>query len=63
MSASLEVYRRLGGLWGLLSLMRYVPRSLRNPGYRVIARNRYRWFGKKDFCRVPTPDEQARFLP
>ena len=61
--ASLEVYRRLGGLWRLLSLLRYVPRALRNPVYRIIARNRYRWFGKKDSCRVPSQDEQVRFLP
>ena len=61
--ASLEVYRRLGGLWRLLGLARYVPRSLRNPVYRVIARNRYRWFGKRDVCRIPTKAEQARFLP
>lgn len=61
--ASLGVYQRLGGLWRLLGLLRYIPGSLRNPVYRVIARNRYRWFGKKDVCRIPTKDEQARFLP
>lgn len=61
--ASLEVYRRLGGLWTLLALLRFVPRFIRTPVYRIIARNRYRWFGKKDTCRVPTPEERARFLP
>jgi predicted DCC family thiol-disulfide oxidoreductase YuxK len=61
--ASLEVYRRLGGLWCLLSLIRYVPRFLRNPIYRVVARNRYRWFGKRDSCRIATNEEKARFLP
>lgn len=61
--ASLQVYRRLGGLWWLLSLARFVPRRVRNPVYRIIARNRYRWFGKRDVCRVPTPQERARFLP
>jgi len=60
--ASLEVYRRLGGIWRLLSLLRYIPRFIRNPVYRVIARNRYRWFGERDTRRVPTPTEQARFL-
>ena len=60
--ASLEVYRRLGGAWTLLSLMRFVPRFLRNPLYRIIARNRYRWFGQGKSCRVHTPAEQARFL-
>ncbi len=62
-SASLEVYRRMGGIWWLLSLGRFVPRAIRDPLYRVLARNRYRWFGKRDTCRLPTPEERARFLP
>jgi predicted DCC family thiol-disulfide oxidoreductase YuxK len=61
--ASLEVYRRLGGLWWMLSLARFIPRAIRNPVYRVLARNRYRWFGKRDVCRLPTAEEKARFLP
>jgi predicted DCC family thiol-disulfide oxidoreductase YuxK len=60
--ASLEVYRRLGGIWWLLSLAQLVPRWIRNPAYRVLARNRYRWFGKRDTCRLPTAAEKARFL-
>ena len=61
--ASLEVYRRLGGLWSLLSLARFVPRVIRNSVYRVIARNRYRWFGKRDTCRILSAEERERFLP
>ena len=61
--ASLEIYRRLGGLWGVLALLRYVPRRIRNPFYRIIARNRYRWFGRRDACRIPTAAERQRFLP
>lgn len=60
--ASLEVYRRLGGLWRVLGFLRYVPRLIRNPVYRVIARNRYRWFGKKETCRIPSKEERERFL-
>jgi predicted DCC family thiol-disulfide oxidoreductase YuxK len=60
--ASLEVYRRLGGIWWLLSLGQLFPRWIRNPVYRVLARNRYRWFGKRDTCRLPTAEERARFL-
>jgi predicted DCC family thiol-disulfide oxidoreductase YuxK len=60
--ASLEVYRRLGGPWWFLSLGRFIPRPIRNPVYRFIARNRYRWFGKRDTCRIPTAEEKARFL-
>jgi predicted DCC family thiol-disulfide oxidoreductase YuxK len=62
--ASLQVYRRLGGWWAWpLSLFRFVPRWLRDPVYRLIARNRYRWFGRRATCRVPTPAERALFLP
>jgi predicted DCC family thiol-disulfide oxidoreductase YuxK len=61
--ASLQVYRRLGGWAWPLSLLRFVPRWLRNPVYRVVARNRYRWFGRSAACRLPTAEEQARFLP
>ena len=61
--AALEVCRRLGGVWGLLSLARVIPRFIRHPVYCTIARYRYRWFGKKDVCRIPTPEERTRFLP
>ena len=61
--ASLEVYRRLGGMWRVPALARFVPRFLRTPVYQLIARNRYRIFGRRDACRVPTEEERARFLP
>ena len=40
-----------------------IPRPIRDWGYDVIAGNRYRWFGKKETCRIPTPEERSRFLP
>ena len=61
--ASLQVYRRLGGAWSILAWARFVPKAIRTPVYRWIARNRYRWFGRRDACRVPTESERARFLP
>jgi predicted DCC family thiol-disulfide oxidoreductase YuxK len=61
--ASLEVYRRLGGLWAVAGWFRFVPRWIRTPIYRVIARNRYRVFGRLEACRVPLPEERGRFLP
>ncbi len=61
--ASLEVYRRLGGFWKLFSLAQIIPRVIRTPVYRVIARNRYRWFGRRDSCRIPSESEKERFLP
>ena len=60
---TIQVCRRLGGLWGLVGLLRIMPVTIRNVAYRFVARNRYRWFGKHDTCRLPTPEEQARFLP
>ena len=61
--AALEVYRRLGGSWAVLSLLRFLPRSFRNRAYRIIARNRYHWFGRRQTCRMPSDHERARFLP
>ncbi len=53
----------LGGWWKFLSaLARVVPRPLRDVIYRLIARNRYRWFGKKESCRIPSEAERSRFL-
>jgi predicted DCC family thiol-disulfide oxidoreductase YuxK len=55
---------QLGGAWRPLGwLLRLVPYPLRNWGYDFVARRRYRWFGKKETCRLPTPAERARFLP
>lgn len=61
--AVLRVLGRLGGWWGTLAVFRCLPRALRDAVYRLIARNRYRWFGKRETCRLPTPEERARFLP
>lgn len=60
--AVLAVMARLGGLWSVLSWGRIIPRPIRNRLYRLIARNRYRWFGRRDTCRMPDPQVQARFL-
>ncbi len=60
--AALEICRRLGGAWAMLSLLRLAPRRLRDAVYRLVVRNRYRWFGQRATCRVPSPAERARFL-
>lgn len=61
--AALLALRHLGWPWGLLSLLRAVPRPLRDLVYDFIARRRYRWFGRKESCRFPLPHERDRFLP
>ena len=48
--------------WNLLALQRVLPRKIRDFNYNLMAKNRYRLFGKQDSCRVPTPELQARFL-
>jgi predicted DCC family thiol-disulfide oxidoreductase YuxK len=62
-TAALRVARRLSGAWPLLYAFIVVPRPLRDAVYGLVARNRYRWFGREDACRVPTPELRARFLP
>lgn len=59
---ALRVARRLPGAWRLLYGFIILPAPLRDRLYDVVARNRYRWFGRRDTCRMPTPELQARFL-
>mgnify|MGYP006196251099 CR=1 FL=1 len=51
----------LGGVWRIAVLISVVPRVIRDPIYRVIARNRYRWFGTT-VCHVPTETQRGRFI-
>lgn len=60
--AALEVARGLNGLWPLLYIFVVVPPFVRNAAYDFIARNRYKWFGKKNECMIPTPELKARFI-
>jgi predicted DCC family thiol-disulfide oxidoreductase YuxK len=62
--ALIVVGRTLGGSWSLLANVgSVVPRPIRNAIYRLIAKTRYRMFGKKDECWLPTPALRSRFLP
>ena len=59
-----RILNQLGGIWRVCgSLLRMVPRPLRDWGYDFVARHRYRLFGKKETCRLPTLKERERFLP
>ncbi|MEN0006062.1 MAG: thiol-disulfide oxidoreductase DCC family protein [Bacteroidota bacterium] len=58
---ALRIVRRLGGAWPLLYSFRLIPNGIRNGIYRIIAKNRYAWFGQRDQCMIPTPDLKARF--
>lgn len=61
--AVLAILAELGAPWSWLAPLRIVPRGLRDAVYRFVAARRYRWFGKRDACRMPRPEEAARFLP
>ncbi len=60
--AVLEISRALPGVWPLLYVFRIMPTFLRDAVYEWIARNRYRFFGKKDTCMIPSPELKSRFL-
>ena len=60
--AGLRVQKLLGGMHKLLYAFIAVPAPLRDAVYDYIAWNRYKWYGKKDECMVPTPDIKSRFL-
>lgn len=61
-AAALRIARHLRAPWRWLRVFAIVPRPIRDFFYRVLARNRYRWFGKTEQCRVPTHELRARFL-
>jgi predicted DCC family thiol-disulfide oxidoreductase YuxK len=62
-TAVLRIVRRLRFPWPVVYALIAVPAPLRDWVYRLVARNRYRWFGRRHRCMVPRPELQARFLP
>lgn len=61
-TAILRILANLPFPWCLISGLLIVPRFIRNPVYRYIARNRYRWFGKRENCRMPDEITRERIL-
>ncbi|QAA83161.1 thiol-disulfide oxidoreductase DCC family protein [Aequorivita sp. H23M31] len=61
-SAALRIAKYLTGGYPLLSGFFIFPRFIRNAAYDYIARNRYKWFGKKESCMIPTPELTSKFL-
>ncbi|MBC7691766.1 MAG: DUF393 domain-containing protein [Methylotenera sp.] len=59
--AALRIASHLSGAWPLLRCFRLFPIALRDFVYGVIAKNRYKWFGKLDACPLPSPEWRARF--
>lgn len=61
-TAALKLLNLLPWYWKWLQLFWIVPRFLRDKVYDFVARNRYKWFGKKEVCMIPTPEMRSRFL-
>ena len=60
--AALKIGKELGGLYSLLTIFTLLPIGLSNIVYDFVARNRYKWYGIKDACMIPTPAMKAKFL-
>ena len=61
-TGALRMMKHLGGVWSLSYGFIILPKFIRDSVYNWVARNRYKWFGKKDSCMLPTPDLKERFL-
>lgn len=61
-TAALKVAKGLGGIWSMLYIFIIIPKFSRNAIYDFIAQNRYKWFGKRDECMLPSPEFKDLFL-
>lgn len=61
-SASLRVAKELSGIIKVFYIFIIIPKPIRDFFYSIIAKNRYKWFGKEDSCWLPTPDLKERFI-
>ncbi len=61
-TAALHIAKELSGFWKGLQIFWLLPKFLRDTLYRLLAKNRYRWFGKRETCMVPTDELQNKFL-
>lgn len=61
-NAVIEILNLLGGLYSFTKIFKLFPKSISNFIYDFVAKNRYKWFGKKEICRLPTEYEKAKFL-
>ena len=60
--AALKIASELGGIYGILSAFSFLPQKINDTIYDYIAKNRYKWYGKKEQCMIPTPELKAKFL-
>lgn len=60
--AAIEILKTMGGVWILSHAFYVFPRFIRNRIYDLVAKNRYRWFGKRSECMLPSPELEERFI-
>jgi predicted DCC family thiol-disulfide oxidoreductase YuxK len=60
--SAIEIAGMLSFPWKMVAVFRIIPKKMRDNIYRRIAKNRYRWFGKRDICRIPAPMEKDSFI-
>lgn len=60
--AALQIVNEFGGLYTILRILTIFPKFISNAVYDFVARNRYKWYGKKESCMIPTPELKAKFL-
>ena len=61
-TAALKIMEHFGGIWHLAKIFWLIPEQVRNIFYDYIAKNRYKWFGKKESCMLPTIEIKNKFL-
>lgn len=61
-TAALKIMREFKGFWWFFQLGYILPEPIRDGIYDIVAKNRYKWFGKKDSCMIPTPELKEKFL-
>lgn len=61
-TAALKIAQSFGGVWQVVSVFEWIPEKIRDWVYDYIAQNRYKWYGRKDACMIPTPELKSKFL-
>ncbi len=61
-TAALKIMKEFGGLWYLTQVGYILPQYLRDGIYDIVAKNRYKWFGKRDICMIPSAEIKSKFL-
>ena len=61
-SAALQIAKNLDGIWHYGTIFRIIPTGISNQIYDYVAKNRYKWYGKKESCMIPSSELESKFL-